>query len=143
VFAVFQAAMPLIGWAIGRGFAGPIQDVDHWVAFGLLGIIGLRMIHADMTPSDTDVRTDGWQSLILVALATSVDALAAGLSLTFLDSIITPVVVIGLVTFGLCLVGVQLGSRYRRLAAGRVQTVGGVILILIGTKILIEHLGLA
>ena len=129
-FAAFQAGMPLIGWAVGQGFAAIIQSVDHWIAFGLLGVIGARMIHADLRPKApgvpaTDALPHGWRTLLIVAVATSIDALVVGFSLTFVGSILVVAAVIGLVTFAMCLVGINIGHRYRHLAQGKVQALGG------------------
>ena len=143
-FGLFQALMPLVGWAVGLGFKDLISSADHWVAFGLLGLVGGKMIYADLRgeaeAGPGPPPTSGATTLLVLALATSIDALAVGFSLTFLESIFLPVLIIGLVTFSLCLAGVHLGHRYGRLGRGRVQTVGGAILIVIGFKILVEHL---
>lgn len=143
-FGLFQALMPLIGWTVGLGFKGIISSVDHWIAFGLLGLVGGKMIYADMRAKVEEqpksVMPQGVTTLLILAVATSIDALAVGFSLTFVGSILLPVIVIGLVTFFLCFTGVYLGHKYSRLGQGRVQAIGGVILIAIGVKILIEHL---
>lgn len=143
-FGLFQALMPLAGWALGLGFKDLISSADHWVAFGLLGLVGGRMIYGDLRAKagaeDEMPRAAGVTTLLVLAVATSIDALAVGFSLTFLSSILVPVITIGLVTFILCLAGVLLGHRYNRLGRGKIQIVGGVILIAIGVKILVEHL---
>jgi putative Mn2+ efflux pump MntP len=143
-FGLFQALMPLVGWMVGLGFKDLISSLDHWIAFGLLGIIGGRMIYADIHGGDKDekepVAPRGVTTLLVLAAATSIDALVAGFSLTFVKSILLPVLAIGLVTFFLCLAGVHLGHKYRRISRSRIQIVGGVILIAIGVKILVEHL---
>jgi putative Mn2+ efflux pump MntP len=143
-FGLFQGLMPFIGWTVGLGFKDIISSADHWIAFGLLGIIGGRMIYADIHGRDRDekepVAPRGVTTLLVLAVATSIDALAVGFSLTFVKSILLPALAIGLVTFSLCLAGVHLGHKYRRIGQSRVQTVGGVILIAIGVKILVEHL---
>jgi putative Mn2+ efflux pump MntP len=141
-FGVFQAVMPVIGWVAGRGFADAFAAVDHWIAFGLLGVIGARMIYADLRPGPPEAPVPrGATTLLVLAVATSIDALAVGFGLAFVDTILIPVLIIGVVTFTVCFAGVYLGHRYRHLARGKVQLVGGVILIAIGTKILLEHLG--
>jgi putative Mn2+ efflux pump MntP len=142
-FGVFQGVMPLIGWVAGRGFADAFSDIDHWIAFALLGFIGGRMIYADLRPHAEETPVPrGAATLLVLAVATSIDALAVGFGLTFVGTILVPALVIGVVTFIVCLAGVYLGHRYRDLTHGRVQLVGGLILIAIGTKILFEHLGL-
>lgn len=144
IFGLFQALMPLIGWAVGLGFKDFISSADHWIAFGLLGLVGGKMIYADLL-GQAEVEPEpppaaGATTLLVLAVATSIDALAVGFSLTFVESILLPVLVIGLVTFSLCFAGVHLGQRYSRFGHGRVQTIGGAILIVIGVKILVEHL---
>lgn len=132
-----------IGWTVGTGFKDLISSVDHWIAFGLLGLVGGKMIYSDPDGQAGAVEESfapgGVTTLLVLAVATSIDALAVGFSLTFLPSILLPVLVIGLVTFCLCLTGVHLGQRYRRFGRSKVQAVGGAILIAIGFKILIEH----
>lgn len=143
-FGLFQALMPLIGWMVGLGFKDLISSADHWIAFGLLGLVGGRMIYADIGGKGEDepqhLVPRGMATLLVLAVATSIDALVVGFSLTFLESIFMPVFVIGLVTFFLCVAGAHLGQKYSHVAKGRVQAIGGAILIGIGIKILIEHL---
>jgi manganese efflux pump family protein len=143
-FGLFQSLMPLIGWTAGIGFKDLISSADHWIAFGLLGLIGGKMIYADLR-GETKAEPGplppaGATTLLVLAVATSIDALAVGFSLTFLESILLPVLAIGLVTFLACFAGVHLGHKYSRLGRGKAQTFGGAILIAIGVKILIEHL---
>jgi manganese efflux pump family protein len=143
-FGLFQALMPLVGWAVGLGFKDVISSADHWVAFGLLGLVGGKMIYSDLRgKAEAAPETHppaGAVTLLVLAVATSIDALAVGFSLTFLGSILLPVVAIGLVTFFACFAGVHLGHRYGSLGRGKVQIVGGTILIVIGVRILVEHL---
>lgn len=144
-FGAFQALMPLLGWLAGTGFRGAISGIDHWIAFGLLGLIGGRMIWEALHPGEADEERDGGiplVELLVLGLATSIDALAVGISFAFLDvDIVRAVVTIGVITFGLTLGGVYVGhgagTRFRKPA----EVVGGVILILIGTRILLDHLG--
>ena len=149
-FGGFQAIMPLIGFFLGSLFAEAIQTVDHWVAFGLLGLIGFNMLKeafeknedAQACPVDGDVDLSV-KTMFIMAVATSIDALAVGISLAMAGdvNIVTAVLLIGLFTFGMSAVGVQfgkvLGSRFEKKA----QLAGGVILIVLGCKILLEHLG--
>ena len=144
-FGLFQALMPIIGWLAGLSVERWIAPVDHWIAFGLLAVIGGKMIHEALKDDDEETRrgdpTKGW-SLVLLSLATSIDALAVGLSLALLDvSIWWPAVVIGLVAGAFTTVGMQLGKRFGALLGRRMESVGGIVLIAIGVKILAEHLG--
>jgi len=145
-FGLFQALMPIIGWLAGLSIEHWIAPVDHWIAFGLLAAIGGKMIYEALKDADDDeVRrgdpTKGW-SLVLLSIATSIDALAVGLSLALLGvSIWWPAVVIGLVAGAFTVVGMQLGTRFGALLGRRMEVVGGIVLIAIGVKILFEHLG--
>ena len=151
-FGGFQALMPLIGWALGTQFESFVTPVDHWIAFVLLAFIGGKMLwdafHEEKDDEDgcgCD-KTDGCldlRELTLLAVATSIDALAVGITFAFLQVDIVPAIVtIGITTFVLSLVGVivgnQFGSRFERPAT----IAGGVVLILLGVKILLEHLGI-
>lgn len=143
LFGLFQGVMPVIGWLIGSNFKDIVSAWDHWIAFGLLVVIGGKMIYDDLKPGDeegVDESEMGIYQLLILALATSIDALAVGFSLIFLDSIFLPVIIIGVVTFTLSLAGVYLGHRYKDFGHNKTRIVGGIILIGIGTKILIEHL---
>lgn len=144
-FGLFQALMPIIGWLAGLSVERWIAPVDHWIAFGLLAVIGGKMIHEALKDDDEETRrgdpTKGW-SLVLLSVATSIDALAVGLSLALLDvSIWWPAVVIGLVAGAFTTVGMQLGKRFGALLGRRMESVGGIVLIAIGVKIVVEHLG--
>ena len=143
-FGGFQAIMPAIGWFIGHQFQDMIFAYDHWVAFGLLSAIGGKMVYDDFRPEHEEGNPESriaYGHLLTLAVATSIDALAVGVGLLFLPSIVAPALTIGAVTFTLSLAGVLLGHRYRSLASRRSKMVGGIILILIGTKILADHLG--
>lgn len=143
-FGGFQALMPLIGYLVGSTFASYIEAFDHWIAFGLLAIIGINMIREAFSGCDECTDASLAVSVMLpMAIATSIDALAVGVSYAVMGSvdIVFAVVSIGVITFALSALGVKLGSvfgsRYRSVA----EAVGGVILILMGAKILLEHLG--
>ncbi len=143
-FGLFQAFMPVIGWLAGLTVAKWIAPLDHWIAFGLLAVIGGKMIYEALTDSGEDGErpdpTKGW-SLILLSIATSIDALAVGLSLALLNvDIWWPAVVIGLVAGAFTTLGLQLGKRFGALLGRRMEVVGGIVLIGIGVKILVEHL---
>ncbi len=144
LFGGFQAMMPVIGYYVGIGFEDIIRDVDHWIAFTLLAFIGAKMIY-DSTKDEGDEGEEVtlYAGLVL-AVATSIDALMVGLSFAFLEiSILEPVIVIGAVTFALALVGFGFGCRLGTVFGRRVRLVGGVILILIGVRILVDHLFLS
>ena len=142
-FGAFQALMPAIGWFIGQQFQHLITAYDHWIAFTLLAAIGAKMIYDDLWPGDEEA-DDGspisYAHLFVLAVATSIDALAVGVGLLFLPSIAAPAIVIGAATFSLSLAGVWLGHRFKSLARRHSKTIGGIILILIGAKILADHL---
>ncbi len=143
-FGVFQAMMPVIGWFAGLSVRNKIAAFDHWVAFGLLSFVGGKMIYqaigTEEQPQEKGPMRIG--ILLLLAIATSVDALAIGLTFAFLEvSIIYPVLVIGVVAFVLSFLGVYLGDRFGKWLGRSMEIVGGLILIGIGVKILVEHLG--
>ena len=142
-FGGFQAVMPVMGWGVGCRLKHLISAVDHWIAFGLLGLIGCRMIYEALRKGDDDRRIDPLNPsvLLMLSITTSIDALAVGMGFAFLEvAIVTPVLVIGIVTFVLSFVGVYVGDRFGHFFEKKVEIVGGMILIGIGTKILIEHL---
>ncbi len=144
-FGLFQAIMPVLGWLAGRTVAGLIRDYDHWVALGLLGFIGVRMIVGSRCLDDKRKTKDcrHLPTLLLLSIATSIDALAIGLSFAFLQTtIVVPVVIIGGVTFAFCLAGVYVGNRVGHFFEKRFEFAGGLILIGIGVKIAVEHIAL-
>ena len=143
-FGAFQAFMPVIGWFAGLSLRDMISSIDHWIAFLLLSAIGAKMIYEAWKIEETEKEIEVLSIYVLfvLSIATSIDALAVGLGFAFLNiSIITPVIVIGLVTFILSCIGVLIGGRFGHLFEKKIETVGGIILICIGTKILLEHLG--
>ncbi len=141
LFGGFQAMMPVIGWFAGLGLRDMIMEVDHWVAFGLLGFIGAKMIH-DSTKSEDGKEAEVTLSVALIlAVATSIDALMVGLSFAFLKiSILTPVLIIGAITLTLSYLGFIFGSRLGTIFGKKIKILGGLILILIGVRILTEHM---
>ena len=143
-FGFFQAIMPIIGWYAGVHILDLISDFDHWIAFFLLTFIGSRMIYESIKKeSNTLVSSLSIKVLLILSIATSIDALAVGLSLSLLNvSIIIPAIVTGVVTFSLSFFGVYLGGRFGRALKNRVESLGGLILVAIGLKILLEHLGI-
>jgi putative Mn2+ efflux pump MntP len=143
-FGCFQAIMPAIGWGAGRAVHRFIAPVDHWVAFGLLAFVGARMIHGALRPGhereSTGDPTSGARLLVL-SIATSIDALAVGLSLAMIRSpIVLPAIVIGIVAAGMTAMGMLLGRRISAFWGSRVEITGGLILIGIGVKIVLEHM---
>jgi putative Mn2+ efflux pump MntP len=142
-FGLFQFLMPVIGWFAGMTIVEYIFAYDHWVAFGLLGFVGVRMIRAGLDPRAEAQLPDpsrGW-SLVILAVATSIDALAVGFSLGMLGMTIWyPAVVIGVVTGLLSWLGLRLGNRLGAEFGKRIEIAGGILLILIGFRILISHL---
>ncbi len=141
-FGLFQAFMPIIGWTAGMQFSSYIQPLDHWVAFGLLAFIGIKMI-IETRSLDTGCESKDcthFPTLIVLSLATSIDALVVGISFAVLNvAILLPILMIGAITFILCVIGIYIGNSIGHLFENKIQLIGGVVLIGIGIKILIEH----
>ena len=142
-FGLLQALMPIIGWLAGRSVQQYIVDYDHWIALILLSLIGGHMIYEALHP-DREERKDGDPTrgfrLILLSIATSIDALAVGLSLAMLNvSVWFPSLIIGLVACAFTLIGLRIGRRIGEVWGPRVEIFGGIILILIGIKIVVDH----
>ena len=152
-FGGFQALMPLAGFLLASIFSGMIEAVDHWVAFILLGLIGFNMLKEAFC-KDCDCCEDqdadlSPKTMFVMAVATSIDALAVGISLAMaglpiwgIDGIFAAVILIGLCTCGFCTAGVKIGNVFGSKFEDKAQFAGGAILILLGTKILLEHLGI-
>ncbi|PLY01247.1 MAG: hypothetical protein C0624_10800 [Desulfuromonas sp.] len=141
-FGLFQALMPIVGWLAGMTIADIIRDYDHWIAFGLLAYVGGKMIHEAFADDEQRSPKDPTRGMTLVALsvATSIDALAVGLTLAMLSvEVWLPALVIGLVASGMTLIGMRLGGHIGALWGRRVEVLGGLVLITIGVKILLEH----
>ena len=148
-FGGFQALMPLIGFFLGTLFAEAIEAVDHWVAFVLLALIGANMLKEALGKEecdccDTNEADLSFKTMFVMAVATSIDALAVGISLAMAGdvNIVAAVLLIGVTTFLLSAVGVKVGNIFGSRFEKKAQLLGGVILILLGTKILLEHLGI-
>jgi len=142
-FGAFQALMPLLGWMSGRGIRGFIAGIDHWVAFGLLAAIGCKMIYESFRIGSIETRTDplNLRVLLVLSVATSIDAFAVGMSLLLLNvPIIVPAAVIGTVTFVMCFAGVVIGDRIGHFFESKIEIAGGLILIAIGVRILLQHM---
>jgi manganese efflux pump family protein len=143
-FGFFQAVMPLLGWSVGRNAADLIRAYDHWVAFGLLAIIGGKMIYESFKlEEESSAKADPLNLYVLftLAVATSIDAAAVGVSLSLLDvKIIFPSIIIGIITFFVSMAGTWLGQSFGDFFGEKIEVAGGVVLIGIGAKILIQHL---
>lgn len=143
-FGFFQAVMPLIGYLLGVGFHEKVTSVDHWFAFILLSAIGINMLKEALSKEE-DCKNDrvDFKEMVVLAIATSIDALAVGITMAFLDvNIITAVLAIGIITFIISVIGVKIGNIFGDKYEKKAEFVGGIILILMGTKILLEHLGI-
>ena len=142
-FGGFQALMPVIGWLLGYRFEAMIQSVDHWIAFVLLALIGANMIKESFGKEDELSDDFGFRTMLLLAVATSIDALAVGVTFAFLEVRILPAAsLIGVTTFVLSAAGIYIGHVFGMRYKAKAERLGGAILILIGLKILLEHLGL-
>ena len=143
-FGGFQALMPLIGYLLGSSFAEYIAAVDHWIAMILLVLIGANMVRESLDKDQEHVNPSlGFKTMLIMAIATSIDALAVGVTFAFLEVRILPAVTfIGVITFLLSALGVKIGSIFGTKYKSKSELAGGVILILLGIKILLEHLGL-
>lgn len=149
-FGGFQAMMPLIGYLLGVNFQAMIESVDHWIAFVLLGVIGGNMIKEALSKEEEECGCDGCGSsdfgpaaMFPMAVATSIDALAVGVSFAFLKVDIVPAVsFIGVITFVLSAIGVKVGNVFGMKYKSKAELFGGIVLILMGCKILLEHLGI-
>ena len=143
-FGVFQALMPALGYLLGSAFAGLVQSVDHWVAFILLCVIGGNMIRGGVKGGEEDCDASlSFGVMLMLAVATSIDALAVGITFAFLNvPILAAVAFIGVVTFAISALGVKVGNVFGVRYKSKAEIFGGVVLILIGSKILLEHLEL-
>ena len=140
-FGGFQALMPAVGYLLGSAFTGYISAVDHWIAFVLLCFIGINMIKESFSKEEEEVGSSfGFRSMFPMAVATSIDALAVGLTFAFLEvNIITAVSAIGVITFFISALGIKIGSIFGCRFKAKAERFGGAILILLGLKILLEH----
>lgn len=147
-FGVFQGLMPVIGWLVGSAFAVYVTAVDHWIAFALLAFVGGKMLwdafHDEGEEEDDETSTQklDLRELFMLAIATSIDALAVGVTFAFLQvNIVSAITIIGCTTFVISIAGVYVGNVFGSRYKSRAELTGGIILILIGLKILLEHLG--
>ena len=142
-FGIFQALMPSIGYLLGVNFQENIQSIDHWIAFILLGIIGLNMLkEAISTETENSNDSIKFKDMLILAVATSIDALAVGITFAFLKvNLWLAISLIGIITFTISVAGVKIGNVFGCKYEKKAELVGGLILILLGIKILLEHLG--
>ena len=142
-FGLFQGLMPVVGWLFGNTIEPYVKGVDHWVAFGLLAFVGVRMIRSGLSKAEEEIVKDpsrGW-TMVMLSIAVSIDALAVGLSLAFLGvTIWTPAIVIGVVTGALSLLGLRMGNGVGKRFGKPVEVLGGLVLIGIGIRIVVSHL---
>ncbi len=141
-FGIFQGLMPLIGYLLATNFADLIKQIDHWIAFVLLALIGINMIRESR--EETEEFNDRFdpKTMLPLAIATSIDALAVGVTFAFLEVDILPAILfIGVITFALSAAGVKIGNVFGARCRCRAELTGGIILVVMGTKILLEHLG--
>ena len=148
-FGGFQALMPFIGWVLGSQFEQYITSIDHWIAFILLGFIGGKMVVEAIKEKDEAVEVGkmdpplDFKEMFILAIATSIDALAVGITFAFLQvPIVEAVSIIGITTFVISVIGVYVGNFFGNRYKKKAELAGGIILILIGLKILLEHLGI-
>ena len=141
-FGGFQFLMPVLGYLLGARFESVITSIDHWIAFALLLVIGGNMIRESFGEAEKLNDDFGFKTMLMLAVATSIDALAVGITFAFLQVRIVPAaLLIGVTTFCLSSLGIYIGNRFGARYKSRAELAGGVILILIGSKILLEHLG--
>lgn len=144
-FGGFQGGMPLIGYLLGIGFEDKIKSVDHWIAFVLLGFIGINMIKEAIGKKDDEEANDkvDFKTMVVLAIATSIDALAIGVTFAFLNvNIVFAVSMIAIITCIISMIGVKIGNVFGDKYEAKAEIAGGIILIFLGTKILLEHLGI-
>jgi len=142
-FGLFQALMPVIGWLLGSTVTGWIAPIDHWIAFGLLSFVGVRIVRSGLDPNGEGFETNPTRgrTMVMLSIATSIDALAIGLSLALLDvTIWYPSIIIGIVSSALSFAGLRLGRLLGEKFGKRMEIIGGLVLIAIGLRILVEHL---
>lgn len=141
-FGLFQAIMPLSGYLLGTTFSDLVISIDHWIAFVLLAVIGGKMLKEAYSNNEEDENDSfDFKTMLVLAIATSIDALAIGITFAFFEiNIIKAISIIGFLTFTISAIGVIIGNKFGHKFQGKAEIVGGAILILIGFKILVEHL---
>jgi putative Mn2+ efflux pump MntP len=144
-FGIFQAVMPIIGYCLGAAFQGIVTNIDHWIAFILLALIGGNMIREALSEDESKNCNDNvdFKTMIVLAIATSIDALTVGITFAFLNvNIPMATSIIGIITFVVSLIGVKIGNKFGSKYENKAEIAGGIILILIGLKILLTDLGI-
>ncbi len=143
-FGIFQALMPVIGFTLGKAFENLVTSIDHWIAFGILLIIGIKMIIDAFKEDNVSVNDSvNWKVMIILAIATSIDALAVGITFAFLQvNLLLAISIIGIITFILCVIGTKIGNNFGNKFENKAEILGGIVLIFIGVKILLEHLNI-
>ena len=143
-FGGFQALMPTIGFFLGTQFKDQITSIDHWIAFVLLGLIGINMVKEALSNEEEQADDSiAVKEMFMLAVATSIDALAVGITFAFFEvNVLLAVTLIGLITFALSVIGTKVGNRFGDKYEDKAELVGGIILIFLGIKILFEHLGI-
>lgn len=142
-FGFFQGLMPLIGYILGVQFKERIENIDHWIAFILLGFIGINMLREAFEEEETVSCNFSFKAMLPLAIATSIDALAIGVTFAFLNvDILYAISIIAIITFVISMMGVKIGHVFGLKYKAKAEMAGGIILILIGCKILLEHLGI-
>ena len=143
-FGGFQAIMPVIGYFFGSSFESIITNIDHWIAFILLAIIGAKMIQEAFQKEEEEYNEDiSVKTMIVLSIATSIDALAVGITFAFLKvNLLLAITLIGTITFTLSVIGTKIGNRFGDKYKSKAELAGGIILIIIGLKILLEHIGI-
>lgn len=143
-FGGFQAIMPILGYFFGNSFESFITNIDHWIAFILLAIIGAKMIQEAFQKEEEEYNEDiSVKTMIVLSIATSIDALAVGITFAFLKvNLLLAITLIGTITFILSVIGTKIGNRFGDKYKSKAELAGGIILIIIGLKILLEHIGI-
>lgn len=144
-FGGFQAIMPVLGYSLSKGFENFVTSIDHWIAFILLSIIGGKMVKDAFSPENSENCNEdvGFKTMIVLAIATSIDALAVGITFAFLNvNLILAIALIGSITFFLSMIGTKVGNVFGDRYENKAELLGGVILIFLGIKILLEHLNI-
>lgn len=143
-FGFFQAMMPIIGYFLGSTFSAPVEKADHWIAFILLAVIGINMIKNSKSTEQENVNDKiDIKTMVILAIATSIDALAIGVTFAFFKiNILLAVTTIGIITFILSILGVVIGKKFGSKIQNKAEVTGGILLIIMGVKILLEHLGI-
>ena len=143
-FGIFQAGMPLIGYLMGYRFQDKIKAIDHWIAFILLSIIGIKMVKESFSKETKNYNDDvSVKTMLILSIATSIDALAVGITFAFFNvNLVLAISLIGIITFILSVIGTKIGNRFGDKYENKAELLGGIILVLLGVKILAEHLNL-